>query len=546
MDATFYLGDAIKRMGKSDESLPYFEQALEMSKRLNNPIVQLDCYHKIALVFRYQEKHYLAVDQLKEAAALASLMHDKDDEARCHAQMASDYNMADEPELALSHVHESIRLYDSLKDGNGVISGYNLVAIIYGKQKDYIKALKYFKAVDSMNLAAHDTDAARSSVVNTAITYKNLGNFDKAIEIYHSVFGNDTWINMHIHSNLGAALAGKGNFAEAKKHFLKAEEINRQDHQYTFLDIENYRELAISELKAHHPDSALRYGLLCEKTCRETNTKNDTYLDCLALLSDIYAAKGNYTNALEYSKKRSSLVDTLSRISRARNFAEAEARFRISEKNRDLDKLAKENELEKVKSQRLAMFLGLGGLVVVIGAGGYRRSIRKNAQLRKQRQIIDEQLSQLAMASEMKSKFYANVSHELRTPVTLLSGMLELMKNEGGDKGTAKLDIAFNNSRKLQFMIEEILDLSRLEKSETVLKKQTVAVAPLLKRITYAFESFIQKRGLELKYSDDGVADVFISVDENKFEKIINNLIYNAIKFNSEHGSLTITAYTAK
>ena len=69
--------------------------------------------------------------------------------------------------------------------------------------------------------------------------------------------------------------------------------------------------------------------------------------------------------------------------------------------------------------------------------------------------------AQLSLAADMKTRFLANISHELRTPVTLLAGMMELMNERAGTKDQ-QLEIAYNNSRKLQYMVEEILERSRI------------------------------------------------------------------------------------
>ncbi len=158
-----------------------------------------------------------------------------------------------------------------------------------------------------------------------------------------------------------------------------------------------------------------------------------------------------------------------------------------------------------------------------------------------QKDVLAVQLSQ---AADMKTRFLANISHELRTPVTLLAGMIELMSERRGTKDR-QLQIAYNNSRKLQYMVEEILDLSRMETSEAKMQVESREIAPLFSRMVYAFETFIVKEQLSLSFSEKNTQGVCVSIDENMLEKVVNNLVYNAIKFNEPGGWIKTNSFVS-
>ena len=159
--------------------------------------------------------------------------------------------------------------------------------------------------------------------------------------------------------------------------------------------------------------------------------------------------------------------------------------------------------------------------------------------------ILKEALAaQLSHAADMKTRFLANISHELRTPVTLLAGMMELMNERAGTKDR-QLQVAYNNSLKLQYMVEEILDLSRMETSEAKMHAESREIAPLLTRMVYAFETFIVKEQLSLSFSERNTKGVYVSVDEHMLEKVVNNLVYNAIKFNEPGGWIKTNTFVS-
>jgi signal transduction histidine kinase len=249
------------------------------------------------------------------------------------------------------------------------------------------------------------------------------------------------------------------------------------------------------------------------------------------------------------------MQDSIARKEESRKLAEAETKFRLSEKNRELNLLNKENELQKNRERlnrtvMIAMTVVL--LIIVLAsfllAWAYRKSKSKNellatqkAEIEKASALIVDQSFRLLEMDKMKSRFFANISHELRTPVTLISGMLELMV-EGNqslkDKERAK--IALGNSRKLNAIVEEMLDLTRLEANKVVLKKNDLLVQPLLDRIVNTFDSLLEKNQIKLT-TDMSTLPLYASLDENYFEKIINNLVYNAIKFTPPGGLIKVS-----
>ncbi len=260
-------------------------------------------------------------------------------------------------------------------------------------------------------------------------------------------------------------------------------------------------------------------------------------------LYQIYGATGQYAKAFDYQSKYLTIVDSLNSAERKTRFGLVEKNLEIAQQERLREQLERENELHLAEAQAerarlwsvisVAIVLAIAVIITVIA---YRRS-------RLQKQKIEEQAQQLQEAARLKTRFFANVSHELRTPLTLLNGMLELIhENPTSEAIAGKMEIALGSSRRLQGMLNEVLDLTRLEAGKWELQLRQKEVLPLLNRIVYAFESLIVKKNLKLNYDASPLAGVVMDLDEDKFEKVVNNLIYNAIKFNREGGSLNISA----
>ncbi|MES2701530.1 MAG: response regulator [Bacteroidota bacterium] len=550
MRALALRGDGHLAMDQLEQCDSCFDRAIRLARQYKRPEKLLLYIKKRGSNLRNMNRYYDALEVYKEGLLAAERVKDMHNVARMCGWLAIVYRRVEDFSTSLKMSQRSIRICDSLKAYETLTDNYISLGIMFMSSGDNKEALQYLLAADSLLQKHMDSGFSMKARVNLGNCYRKLGNYDKAIEMYKLYEQYHIAHRKHApvavaYNHLGNAYLDKRDYATAEKYFLLSDKFYGTSPERKINTIENYLDMAGMYLKTSQPDKALHYSLQAYKITKETRIALRDQADCVAMVSKAYAATGDHMNAYEYGKAHEALKDSITGQREKQQIADAETKFRMSEKDRELALLANENELHKVKSQKLFMVIGFGILLIGAGAGGYRRSIRKNVQLRRQKQIIDDQLTQLAIASEIKSKFYANISHELRTPVTLLTGMLEMLKCEPQDNTRIanKLDIAYTNSRKLQSMIEDILNLSRMERHDTPLQKEIVAAAPLLRRIVFAFESFIVKNGLRLQYSDEGLKSVFFSIDEDKFEKIMNNLVFNAIKFNKENGTVSVKAY---
>ena len=554
MESEDRLGEIASALNKFQESKEHLEKAIAMAKAANAYGRQMVFLIIESGVSNQMEQYELSIEQSTAALAIAIQVHDKIREAAIYGSMANSYTFSDKFDAALDYVNRSIKIADSLKDYRDQDIGYGMIVSIFGRQKKYKEALKYGLILDSINATSGHSEYSTTDRVNLAIIYKNMGEYDKAINIYHEVLKSvttDTFTRMYVYINMGIALAGKGEYKEAQKYFLLCDQLNSSFH-IGGMEFADDKEMASAFYKSGQLDSALYYGKLSEKAANTKDVRPDEYKEAIELLADIYAAKGDTKNAQAYYKKYIEIQDSVFADKQNKNIAEQETRLKLTEKDKALSLLAKENELNIIKGQRQAIALVLGAVIVIIIVVVYRRTLRKNALLSEQKQaltqqkeIIDAQVTQLEAAATMKARFLANISHELRTPVTLLTGMLEMVRDKTKNNEQVegeKVAIAYNNSRKLQHMVEEILDLTKVENKITEADSKVKEIAPLLKRIVTAFETLVQKEQLLLEYHDEGAKGVYVSVDEDKFEKIFNNLVYNAVKFNKPGGAIKVDA----
>ena len=175
-------------------------------------------------------------------------------------------------------------------------------------------------------------------------------------------------------------------------------------------------------------------------------------------------------------------------------------------------------------------------LAILYSTRAYELSrIRLKDQLKMKRFEAD----QLKELDQMRSRFFANVSHELRTPLTLILGQIENLRTEIGDSGlTKKLDMAMRHARRLQELINQLLDVARLEAGKMPLRVQKADVVPFLRKLFASFESLATQKKLGIRfYAEHDRIEVYY--EPEKLEKIFVNLVSNAIKFTPEGGEIS-------
>ncbi|KPN10637.1 response regulator [Xanthomonas arboricola] len=173
---------------------------------------------------------------------------------------------------------------------------------------------------------------------------------------------------------------------------------------------------------------------------------------------------------------------------------------------------------------------------------------QKQALLIAQNQLVRNS-NELSTASRYKSEFLANMSHELRTPLNSALILAKLLSdNKDGTLSPEQVKYAqaiLSSNNDLLALINDILDLSKIEAGHVELADETVATSSVLQRLRETFEPLARQKGLALQLAAESDAPTQLVVDSQRLQQILKNLLANAIKF-TEHGSvsLSIQAHT--
>ena len=193
-------------------------------------------------------------------------------------------------------------------------------------------------------------------------------------------------------------------------------------------------------------------------------------------------------------------------------------------------------------------FLALSALIVLTGNYNYNRLRYQEFVLRHQlgesRQQLEATNLQLRELDEAKSRFFANISHELRTPLTLIAGPIEKLRHNSMISKDAELSqlvsIMESNSLRLLKMINNLLGLVRSASKGNESAKAAVMVDDLLSGLLTSVEHLARQKGVHLE-KEFRPSEAPILLDSDKLEKIVLNLLLNAIKFTPAGGLICMT-----
>jgi len=191
-------------------------------------------------------------------------------------------------------------------------------------------------------------------------------------------------------------------------------------------------------------------------------------------------------------------------------------------------------------------FLILTGIIVVTGNHFYNRLLFREFclafELEQNKQQLEESNRKLTEMDQIKGRFFANISHELRTPLTLMISPLEtiLARYRGTlpSDAVGLMQTMHSNGLRLLKLINDLLDLVRLDSGVMQVKREPVALDQFLRHMAGAARQLAEDKRIELVVTAPDLG--LVMVDRDKLEKIILNLQFNALKFTPAGGRVEL------
>lgn len=507
--ASHLRGQMYYHQGKYHLALPFYREALNFANKTKDPELQGRAYNAVGSCFHDMVQNDSALVYLMKAARLKEQVGNKKDIAAAYSNIGNVFSDELAYEKAIEWLEKALAIRLSLPNGEkGAIVTYNNLSVAYNGKGDLDKALEY--AQKGIKLALETGNKLHAGVIYGGIGHLTLkkGKLDEAIGLCEQSVKLLTEINRKPNlvfplANLSEAWWRKGNYA-------KALEINNQGYAI------------MQELKLLQP----------------LEVYYENYMN-------IYEATGDYKQALSWFKKFVILDDSLFNAEKIERIAAVEAKFETEKKEAQLVK----QQLEIAKKDNLRnqiLFAAIGVILALFGVFQYLRNRQKVRQKEAELKALLEhaEAEKLRETDALKSTFFANISHEFRTPLTLIISPLEQLLN-GTFKGDVRkyYGIMHRNGRRLLQLVNQLLDLSKLESGKMKLETEAGDLTAFVRAIAYSFESLAVRKLVDYRVLTPPTA-ITGFFDRDKLEKILTNLLSNAFKFTPENGTIELEMKT--
>ena len=487
-----------------DTALYYAMQSLEVAKRLENPQFRPVAYNFVATILQYQEKYEQSLEYYFEGLRFSDSIEFTRYSALLSGNIGLLYSKENENEKAIPYLQKSMKLSKEINYEQGVANSLTYLGLSFYNLDNYDSAKVYFLESMERYRELEDLDGVSNCINNLGAIEFELGNFDKALQYYKESFTiveNDASDSTFYLQNVGGVFREKGKLDSAQLYFQKGLEIAQR---------------------------------------MESFNRQATFYEELVSVSKL---KGQYKLATSYFEQWMIAKDSINERLNNDRVADMEVKYDTQEKEKAL--VQKELEVERQKSLRNRVFwIGLFSILFLLFL---IQLLRSRQRLRQQEAALALKLEKaeaekLREMDKIKSNFFANISHEFRTPLTLILSPLEQFL-----KGTFKGDrnkyyrIMIRNSKRLLALVNQLLELSRLESGKMQLQLTKKDINQFIRVVIYSFESIAERK--QIVYEVD-LQEINREVyyDADKLEKILVNLLSNAFKFTPEEGWIRIKA----
>ncbi len=580
-----WLGTVYRRRSDYETGLSLLRRAVALHEELGDKHGLATAVHRIGIIHRLRDNHDEALSFLSRAMALREETGDRRGLAESFNSIGILHKQRGDYDEALSFYQRSLALYEDLGDKNRVASLLNNIGLIHDERGANDEALSLYTRSLALKEELGDRRGIAASLATIGNVYKHLGNYDEALAFLErslsirEELGNQRPISSSLH-NIGNIHFERGEMDKALSFYQRSlaikEELGNRSGQAVTLHslgtvhrergemdealsfytraLSLYEEVGDPEGQAivlgslgvlygeqHRPAEALAAtdrALVLADSIGALPLMRDAYRQRSALLE----ADGRYAEALDAYRSYKAAHDALFNSESQGVIADLQAQYRTQEQQQRIALLESNR-----KQQRLWVALLLGGvglLVITVGMQVGRMRLRRRAlaAIEKAQQATEEKAAELERANVLKSRFLANISHEFRTPLTLTFGPLDDLlagRFQVEEAARPHLERARRNGGRLLRLINQLLDLSKLDAGALLLQARRHDLTAHLHQLASLFASIAENRQIQFttQVPDGPIPHVY---DSDKIEKVVINLLSNAFKFTEPEGKILL------
>ncbi|GAA5043728.1 histidine kinase [Marivirga lumbricoides] len=526
-----------------DSSIYFLKTSIELIELYKNDQLLPETYNYLGVAYLYKGDYLKSYDYHEKAKDLALEKQDSLQYAHALNSLGRLFEGTAAYDKAIDYYYQALDIFEKLDNKIGLTYIYSSLATFYQSQKSYIKA-------EEMSKRALKIRIDEGLVVGVAFSYLELAKIYSAAnknDLAHQMLSNSRVYSDSVKNNLVlkaevnteiANLYRKDQQYEEAKRLMEASKDIAEGITNQNLLMKVYNQYGILNYDLGNYDEAIAFHIKVVQAAENSAFWKELKQSYL-YLSKSYEAKGNAQRALEYFKNYNEIENKFLDIEKARLVQQHESRIALEKRaqENELLKIEKKKNNELLEEQRIRNF-SLTGLLIVLVIFAFTVQANSNKKKRANEKLSNQK-DKLADLNLQKDTLMNILAHDLKAPFNRIRGLVELIKvdKSNQDKYIHMIDqMSINGSD----LIKNVLDVNKLEAGEANENVGQVDVEYLLKEKLIHYTEDAKHKNITLQNN--------ISVDRNfitnqlYLERIVDNLISNAIKYSSFNSTVKITS----
>ncbi len=378
-------------------SFSYYQQALSLSKKINNAKCILSSLHDIGICYIELNKLDSAIMTYEQAIPFAQKLKDTIMVARIMANIGNVYLHKKNPDIAIHYYLQSARLWETAANQQWLPLLYSNINSLLNDQKKYASAIEFGNKAIALAKKQRDSLSLINGLINLSDTYGYTGMFEKQYELLQEAL--PLAMKSKQIERIAAVYKGLGDFYFKKKQYRQSLLSYLEGHNYVqqmgnkYLLSTSCCKLAQSYHLLNQNNKALQYILQAEKIADEVGARADLK-EIYLTRAEIEQQAGNYKLASEYFLKTLTLTDSLFKAETSEKVAEVEAKYQNEKKQQEILQLEKDKKIQSlsIKQKSTLNYILFGSLaaLLIVGFLGYR-NLRHRQLLSKQQDELQQQ-----------------------------------------------------------------------------------------------------------------------------------------------------------
>ena len=598
VDSYINLGRCFRLMNQWDSAYAVLELATELSEEAEYPLGMINATNNLGICYRQQGSLQKARDWFEKSLTAAEQEKNQKGQANALNNLFIIAQQQQNYDSAFILLNRSEQVYQQAKDSSGIALIYSNKGFLFTQLQEidsaisyYIKALYIQESQDLIYQQARNFHQIGELYEEKKQYEDALNYYERALALLNEI-GDITEL-ANIHNSIGLLFTNLGKYSEALPHLEQANAYAHQTEIPTLIGsiLINFGDWYLSQELNHQIARQMleeavehlegtnsfnlaaaynRLGVLAGEEKKFTQARiwfekeleiakdfGEPYSQSAALLnlSGIYEKQNKPVLALKTLQKYQTIRDSLESVKTLETINDLNIKYETEKKENENLKLQsdlKDSQIAEANQKALRnQILWISALILLLGLGGfiwyrYRQRIRikeQEMELEQERARQEQRRKEAEKLREldaMKTRFFTNISHEFRTPLTLILGQNDQLREAVEDqKLHNRIDMVGRNGHRLLDLVNQVLDVAKLEAGGMTLEMARIDSIPFLKNIFYSFETMAEEKGVKMAFNSerDSIETAF---DLKKFERVIFNLLSNAMKFTPEGGRVNM------